>query len=255
MVLPLKNAVQPYSWGSSTAIPELFGIHDPSNGPMAEIWMGAHPKAPSEVTVNDQTISLDRYIAADPIGTLGVAAVDRFGETLPFLFKILAAAEPLSIQAHPSRAQARSGYSREEAAGISLAAPNRNYRDDNHKPELIYALTPFWGLRGFRSPSEIRAAFESLGVRSSGYLPMPSADDELPLFFRSLMTLSESDRAELVDSARRVAAEFWPEVDRFPDPGGGQRGGGERLHDRPQEARARQCRDSVCQDRLFRLRR
>ncbi len=149
MIALLENTIQAYAWGSPTAIPELLGI--PSDGsPMAELWIGAHPRAPS--TMNGAR--LDRAIGAAPARVLGARIAKAFGE-LPFLLKVLAAAEPLSIQCHPDRRQAEDGFARENAAGIPLDAPERSYRDPNHKPELIVALTRFRALQGFRPPAEV----------------------------------------------------------------------------------------------------
>ena len=147
----LINPIRSYAWGSRTAIARLLGSPVPSPEPQAEIWMGAHPSAPSRVDLKAGPVSLDALIAGDPDGVLGEKVRARFGPRLPYLFKVLAAAEPLSIQAHPSREQAREGFQRENRLGIPLDAPHRNYRDDNHKPEIICALTPFWALCGFRS--------------------------------------------------------------------------------------------------------
>ncbi|MFB7946744.1 mannose-6-phosphate isomerase, class I [Kitasatospora phosalacinea] len=160
----LDNTVRDYAWGSSTAIPELLGR--PATGaPQAELWMGAHPGAPSLVDRGDGPVALDRVIAADPVGELGAASVERFGPTLPFLAKVLSAALPLSLQVHPTREQARAGYADEEARGVPLDAPHRNYRDDNHKPELICALDEgLEGLCGFRPPADAAALMASLGV-------------------------------------------------------------------------------------------
>ncbi len=163
-----EGVVQDYAWGDLTAIPALLGV-EPSGAPQAELWMGAHPKAPGRLADGR---SLADAIDADPEGTLGAAAVERFGR-LPFLFKVLAASQPLSIQAHPSLAQARAGFARENEAGVALDAPTRTYRDDNHKPELICALTPFEALCGFRSVAETQSvlagiddpAFEPLRAR------------------------------------------------------------------------------------------
>jgi mannose-6-phosphate isomerase len=146
-----------YEWGSLTAIPALIGL--PPNGrPVAELWFGDHPSAPSPVSGIATT--LEQVIAADPEGMLGRSAVERFGHRLPFLLKILAADKALSIQAHPTLDQAREGFAAEEAAGIPLDAPQRNYRDANHKPELLCALTPFDAMCGFRSRSEVLAILE-----------------------------------------------------------------------------------------------
>ncbi|GLW68692.1 mannose-6-phosphate isomerase, class I [Kitasatospora phosalacinea] len=160
----LDNTVRDYAWGSSTAIPELLG-RPVTGAPQAELWMGAHPGAPSLVDRGDGPVALDRVIAADPVGELGAASVERFGTTLPFLAKVLSAALPLSLQVHPTREQARAGYADEEARGVPIDAPHRNYKDDNHKPELICALDEgLEGLCGFRPPADAAALMASLGV-------------------------------------------------------------------------------------------
>ncbi|WP_354641544.1 mannose-6-phosphate isomerase, class I [Kitasatospora camelliae] len=159
----LRNTVRPYAWGSLTAIPELLG-QDPTDLPQAELWMGAHPGSPSEIDRGDGHRPLSELIAADPHAELGPRAVAAFGPALPFLLKVLAASIPLSLQAHPSLEQARAGFAEEEARGIPLDAPRRNYRDDNHKPELICALDDFEGLCGFRDPAGTADLMESLGA-------------------------------------------------------------------------------------------
>ena len=121
----------------------------PASEPEAELWIGAHPHAPSSVTVAGRRVTLDRLVADRPAEMLGPAA-ERFGPELPFLLKVLAVAEPPSIQAHPSLAQAAEGFAREQQAGIAPDAPNRNYRDRNHNPELAVALVPYWMMSGFR---------------------------------------------------------------------------------------------------------
>jgi mannose-6-phosphate isomerase len=158
----LKNPIQPYAWGSTTAIPKLLGEDNPSNLPQAEMWMGAHPKAPSQVIMEQGSVSLLDFISRSPAEVLGPAVAAQFCSRLPFLFKVLAAAKPLSIQAHPDQEQARIGFNRENSAGIPLQAYNRNYTDPSHKPELICALTPFWAMKGFRSIPEILEMFQKL---------------------------------------------------------------------------------------------
>jgi mannose-6-phosphate isomerase len=145
----LHNAVRPYAWGSRTTIAELLGREVPAPHPEAELWLGAHPGDPSTV---DEKGSLLDVIAADPVGQLGSGTAVRWGDRLPFLLKVLAAEEPLSLQAHPSVEQAAAGYALEEAAGIPRDAPNRNYPDPTAKPELLCALTEFHALAGFRDP-------------------------------------------------------------------------------------------------------
>lgn len=156
---PLENVMRPYAWGSKTAIADLLGRPAPG-GPEAELWIGAHPDSPSQALTPDGTpIALDALIAGDPVHFLGSESLVEFGPRLPFLTKILAAETPLSLQVHPSIEQAREGFAAENSAGISPDSPSRNYRDDNHKPEMIFALTPFEALCGFRPATESSAVF------------------------------------------------------------------------------------------------
>ncbi len=161
-VARMRNAIQPYAWGSRTSFGELFGTPNPDRAPQAEIWMGAHPKAPSRIETESGWERLDRLIAQDPEAILGRHSVASFGPDLPFLFKVLAAAEPLSIQAHPNAMLAAEGYARENRIGPAPGAPERNYSDPRHKPECLCALTPFRALCGFRRPGEILALLERL---------------------------------------------------------------------------------------------
>lgn len=155
----IDNVLRPYPWGSTTAIAGLLGRPE-SGGPEAELWIGAHPDSPSLASRPDGTaVALNELIAEDPAHFLGDASVAEFGPRLPFLAKVLAAAKPLSLQVHPSLAQARAGFARENADGVPAGAANRNYRDDNHKPEMIFALTPFDALCGFREPAKSRDVF------------------------------------------------------------------------------------------------
>lgn len=142
MFVGITNTPRDYAWGSTTAIAGLLGV-PPSGRPEAELWLGAHPGSPSRLVGRD--------------GTLADVVPGR----LPFLLKVLAAGSPLSLQAHPAPEQARAGFERENAAGIPLDAPERNYRDAFHKPELIYALSdPFTALSGFRPVEATRAVLD-----------------------------------------------------------------------------------------------
>ncbi|MFN2496930.1 MAG: mannose-6-phosphate isomerase, class I [Pseudonocardiaceae bacterium] len=161
----LRHVIRPYAWGSRTAIAELLGGPVPAPHPQAELWLGAHPADPSMLLHADgaQT-SLLEALHADPDRHLGPRCIGRWGKRLPFLLKVLAAEEPLSLQAHPSAEQAAEGFAREEARGIPRGAPERNYPDSSHKPELICALTEFHTLVGFRDPLrtvELLAALDS----------------------------------------------------------------------------------------------
>ena len=160
----LRGALRTYAWGSRTAIAEFTGRRAPTAHPEAELWLGAHPGDPALLeTPGGQTSLLDA-ITSDPEGQLGPAVRERFGDRLPFLVKVLAADEPLSLQAHPSAEQAAEGYRREDALGVPLGSPVRNYRDSSHKPELLVALSEFEALAGFRPASRTVALMRALAV-------------------------------------------------------------------------------------------
>ena len=223
-VLVLENPIQNYAWGSRTAIAELLGRPTPSERPEAELWIGAHPKAPSRIAEPAGLGTLDAAIQDDPVGLLGADVCDRFGNELPFLFKVLAAAEPLSIQAHPNQEQARGGWNRENAEGIPLDAPRRNYRDPNHKPELVCALTPFVALKGFRPLDETVRALEPLARPELkdvlGRLARESNATALRALFARLMTLEPEERAPILkraaaEAARRSSDPAWRWVKRL----------------------------------------
>ena len=146
----LRGAIRTYAWGSRTAIADFTGRPAPTAHPEAELWLGAHPGDPAWLETDDAETSLLDAVRADPEGQLGSAVRARFGDVLPFLVKVLAADEPLSLQAHPSAEQAVEGYLREDRLGVALNSPIRNYRDRSHKPEILVALGPFEALAGFR---------------------------------------------------------------------------------------------------------
>jgi mannose-6-phosphate isomerase len=154
-VLKLQGVVQHYDWGGHNFIPDLLGVENSTRRPFAELWIGAHGKAPSMVELAGGQEPLDDLIAEDPEAMLGAAANRHFHGRLPYLFKVLDVHKMLSIQAHPTLIQAREGFARENAEGVSLQAGSRNYKDDNHKPELGVALTDFWMLHGFRPLEQI----------------------------------------------------------------------------------------------------
>jgi len=191
----LKNSVQEYAWGSKTAIAELLGQPEPSPVPQAELWMGAHPKAPSLVVTPEADIPLNDFIEGNPDNVLGVATARRFESKLPYLFKVLAAAKPLSIQAHPDLDQARQGFIRENRLGIDIKAPERNYRDANHKPECICALTDYWAMNGFRESGDIARRLHTLcPITLKGIIDrmLTAGAADLRRFFEALLTLEAS---------------------------------------------------------------
>ncbi|MFF9109731.1 mannose-6-phosphate isomerase, class I [Streptomyces sp. NPDC014805] len=198
----LDNTVRPYAWGSTTAIPRLLGV-EPTGEPQAEMWMGAHPGAPSRTARG----TLAEVIAAAPERELGAAAVAKFGPRLPFLLKLLAAGAPLSLQVHPDLEQARQGYADEERRGIPADAPHRNYKDANHKPELICALTEFDGLCGFRDPAHAADLLAGLGVDSlKPYVDLLHAHPEDAALREVLTALLGADREETAHTVAEAAA-------------------------------------------------
>ncbi len=205
----LDNPVQEYAWGSETAIQDLLGEPAAKGKPMAELWMGAHVKAPSRVMIDGEWKTLNKVINTSPEAVLGERVAEKFSGRLPFLFKILAIARPLSIQVHPDFGQAREGFARENMRGIPLDAPNRNYRDENHKPEILCALTPFQGLIGFRSTEEILDLMNEISSpglsEMLGHLKKCPDSNGLKRFFTSLMTINKTRRRLIVSKAADIA--------------------------------------------------
>lgn len=189
---PMSNVIQNYAWGSKSSIESLFGIANPENKPQAEIWMGAHPNGCSQIEVAGQPTPLADFIATDRTATIGEAADKTFGE-LPYLFKVLAAEKALSIQVHPSKAQAEAGFAKEQEAGIPQNASHRNYKDPNHKPELVYALTPYQAMNGFRDFAEIVALFRALEITELQELVAALDENQneagLRQFFEAMLSL------------------------------------------------------------------
>lgn len=195
----LRGIPRHYAWGSPTAIPHLLG-EPPDGRPVAELWFGDHPDDPAKVPSFDTT--LDVLIAAEPDAALGPAVVAEFGPRLPFLLKVLAANTPVSLQVHPDRVQAEAGYAREAERGVLRDAPQRNYRDRNHKPELLCALTPVDALCGFRPVPDTLRLIDALGV--PGLAPVRdllAGPDGLRAALAALLTM-----AQPAALARAVAA-------------------------------------------------
>lgn len=197
--LPLSNAVRHYAWGSHTVLPALLGQPIPADEPWAEVWVGAHPDDPSRLP--------DGRSLADVV------------PDLPFLVKLLAAEQPLSIQAHPSLDQARAGFAAENARGVPRAAPERSYKDPNHKPELLVALTPMTALCGFRAPAESLRLVHLLGVPRLSALMADLADDDpavgLRRAFSALLGMPPAERVALVEDV--AVASHAHEADAGPD--------------------------------------
>ncbi|UAL29177.1 mannose-6-phosphate isomerase, class I [Nocardioides rotundus] len=202
----LTNPVRHYAWGSRSHLPRLLGVPDDGE-PWAELWLGAHPSDPS--TLPDGR-GLDAAVAADPASLLGAEVAEHF-EGLPFLMKLLAAAEPLSLQVHPDSAQAAAGYDAEDAAGVPVSAPARNYRDRSAKPELVLALTRFEGMAGWRTPERSAEILRMLGVpfldEVAERLSVPSPPAEvLRDVVTYLLRLPQDDVPALVADVTAAAA-------------------------------------------------
>jgi mannose-6-phosphate isomerase len=213
----LQPLVLPYAWGSRHVIAELQGRPVPSSGPEAELWMGAHPSAPSGLERGGRPTTLDAVIAADPDRELGPECVARFGLRLPFLLKLLSADRALSIQVHPSRAQAEAGFRAENERGLPPGDPARNYSDDWPKPELLYALTPFEVVAGLRTPADAAGILRALAVEPleplAARLENEATAQALGEAFGTVLTWPEGGRAGLV-------AEVLTACTRLADAGG-----------------------------------
>lgn len=196
----LDCKVMPYAWGSHTAISSLLGR--PAEGPEAELWMGAHPLAPSRSVA--RTESLDQLITREPERELGARSLQAFGPRLPFLLKVLAAEQPLSLQAHPTMEQAAAGFDDEERRGVPLTAPNRNYKDRSHKPELLCALTTFDALSGFRDFAQTLRLFEQLAVKELDPFIKPTLSET----FTAIMTAPKDVVPHVVAACAKASPHF-----------------------------------------------
>lgn len=161
----LKGKIQNYAWGGFDFIPELLG-EEKGDQPCAEYWLGAHVNAPATISTDKGPEQLDSYISSNATEKLGEKIAKQFGR-LPFLFKVLDVKEMLSIQVHPTKVEAEKGFLRENAEGIPLTAPQRNYKDDNHKPEIMVALSEFWLLHGFLPKPKLEKVLQTIPEFSS----------------------------------------------------------------------------------------
>lgn len=197
MLFKLNNVIQPFAWGSKTMLSQWAGISNPDNQPQAELWMGVHPSGESRVAQTNERLS--EVIARDIPGALGDYTARAFGQ-LPFLFKVLAVDQPLSIQVHPDLASARAGYQQESAMGLAQDAPERHFHDPNHKPELVYALTPFSALNGFRTWEEIQlllADFNLPFVSSLALAEHNEGSNRLENLFKAVMALDSEQKQQV----------------------------------------------------------
>lgn len=211
MVDLLECTVMPYAWGSRTAIAELTGRPSPSSEPEAELWMGAHPMAPSRLSRDGASRGLADIIAESARRELGAEVATTFGPRLPFLLKVLAAAQPLSLQAHPDAEQAKLGFEEEDRRAIPRDAPTRSYKDASHKPELLCALVPVDALCGFRRISDTLGLFDELAVPELEPVlaALRSSPDRegLAAVFRALMTMPHAEGARLVRATVKACEE------------------------------------------------
>jgi mannose-6-phosphate isomerase len=207
-LLPLQAIIRGYPWGSHEFIAKVQGRPAPTEEPEAELWIGAHPDSPS--TVDSQP--LDKLIEAAPKQFLGEQAVQRFGPRLPYLMKLLAAQQPLSVQAHPDSAQASAGFAAEDAAGIPKGSPARNYADPFHKPELLVALEDFDALCGFRPADEAAAALTALGIPELDPVVRMLGAGDLRGALRTLLSEDERlvERVAAHDPLAARLASFYP---------------------------------------------
>jgi mannose-6-phosphate isomerase len=187
-VFPLKGDVKHYDWGGTNYIPQLLQIENPNAQPFAEYWMGAHTQANSMLVFNDgESVLLRNYILSNKRGTLGEKVNNNFGN-MPFLLKVLDVKNMLSIQVHPSKRQAEIDFEEENKKGIALNAPNRNYKDPNHKPELMVALSGFFLLHGFKPEDKLLGLLNKTSelnffaevFRKEGYAGMYKLAMEMP---------------------------------------------------------------------------
>jgi mannose-6-phosphate isomerase len=215
----LQPLVQPYAWGSRHAIAKLQGRSVPALGPEAELWIGAHPSAPAGLERGGRPTALDAVIAADPATELGPECVARFGPRLPFLLKFLSAERALSIQVHPSRAQAVAGFRAENERGLAPGDPARNYRDDWPKPELLYALTPFEMVAGLRAPADAAGILRALAVKPleplAARLEDAATAQTLGEVFGTVLSWPEAGRAGLVADVLAACGRLAGEGSRY----------------------------------------
>lgn len=219
--LALQCGVQHYDWGDPAFIPRLLGRANPGRRPFAELWIGAHSDLPAQAHLDGVDVPLDQLIAAAPQVLLGAGTLDRFGPRLPFLLKVLAAGQPLSIQVHPDRQQASDGFEREQRAGVPITDAMRDYRDRNHKPELLVALTNFHALLGFRPLSQIAERLAATPELRGLALDFESSATGLEALYQRLMTMPQPEVNALLDpliarlTKEQLQQPFGKDDDRF----------------------------------------
>jgi mannose-6-phosphate isomerase len=222
MIYKMKNLIQDYAWGSINAIPELLGYGNEENHPQAELWMGSHRRGTSQLITSNGDIPLSEFINQNVSAILGEKISAAYGD-LPFLFKVLAAGSPLSIQVHPDKDQAEKGFQKENALSIPLDAYNRNYKDDNHKPEIMCAITDFWAMRGFRTMDSIISNFEEVDLNcfkeEVNTFSRNRTSTGLKVFFSAIMSLEGEKKRifinELVEHSKALEGDAYEWVLRL----------------------------------------
>jgi mannose-6-phosphate isomerase len=157
----LKGIIRNYDWGGVEFLSKLLSHSNPKHEPMAEFWLGAHDSASSILVTKNNEARLNQFIEGDKEKILGKTVAKKFGR-LPFLLKVLDVRNMLSIQVHPAKHEAEIEFARENKQKIPLNAPHRNYKDDNHKPELMVALGDFWLLHGFKPVDKLRSTLGNI---------------------------------------------------------------------------------------------
>ncbi len=230
----LKGKVQHYAWGGSAYLPQLLGVDNTENKPFAEYWMGAHSSSPSLVEWDAKHATpLHELIKEDPKKWLGEIVETTFG-SLPFLFKVLDVKDMLSIQVHPTKEEAAKGFAKENEAGIPISAPHRNYKDDNHKPEVMVALSEFWLLHGFKEKSLLQKTLSEIPefktllpiFEKDGYyglykhvmeLPQSSVDDILKPLLQKAEPIYKANQLSKADPAYWASKTLEGNADKYSD--------------------------------------
>ena len=200
-LLPLRGEIQNYAWGGKNYISQLLKKKNNQQN-CAEYWLGAHRSAPSFISTLKGDVSLDNYLNNNLTESLGAKTLHKFGK-LPFLFKVLDVKEMLSIQVHPTKKAAEIGFKNENDLGIPLNAPHRNYKDDNHKPEVMVALSDFWLLHGFLAKNELQKVLNEIEEFES-LIPIFKNEGYLGLYKKVMNLCNEEINAMLASLIDRI---------------------------------------------------
>lgn len=214
-IYPLKGFIQHYDWGGMNFIPDLLGIKNKNQEPFAELWMGAHGRGPAQVQENGHSIALNSFIEQEPKSILGKKVIQQFGERLPYLFKVLDVRKMLSIQTHPTKKQAEAGFKKENEEGIPLDAAHRNFKDDNHKPEIMVAVTEFYLLHGFKSAAAIAQTLREVPEFSA--LEARFSDQNIYELYKFIMEMPQAEVNQLLAPIHQRLHQESPQDKTKPD--------------------------------------